>query len=108
MTASRYYRFVTTTPTPQRKLPWYYEDPGPAFFNGWSLVHVGSGALFQTLVPNRPILGLALHTAYEAIEGFIFTREDRDPSMRNHIGDTIAFAAGMWLASAIDRKPNDR
>lgn len=84
-----------SVPSAPKKHPWYFEDPGPAFFNGWSLVHAGSGALFQTLVPNRPILGLAIHTVYEMIEGFIFRREDRDPSMKNHVGDTIAFSAGM-------------
>jgi hypothetical protein len=41
------------------------------------------------------------HTIYEAIEGAIFPLEFRDPSMRNHVGDTIAFAAGMLTARSL-------
>lgn len=98
VTVSRYHAAV-----PQKNLPWYFEDPGPSLFNGWSFVHIGTGALFQTLVPNRPFAGLVLHTLYEAIEGKIITREDRDPSMRNHIGDTLAFTLGMWAMGAFKK-----
>ena len=80
----------------QRRL-WYFEDTGPSFFNAWSLAHVGSGAIFQLLFPGRFVTGLVLHTLYEAVEGHIFPLEFRDPSLRNHIGDTIAFAAGMLV-----------
>jgi len=75
--------------------PWYFEKTGPAFFNEWSLAHVGWGALFQFLFPGRHLAGLALHTFYEAIEGHIFPAEFRDVSMRNHVGDTAAFVTGM-------------
>ena len=84
------------TKLPQdRKVPWYFEKTGPSFFNAWSLTHLGWGALFQLLFPDRYVTGLVLHTIYESIEGRIFPLEFRDSSMRNHVGDTIAFAAGM-------------
>lgn len=81
-------------------VPWYFEKTGPAFFNEWSITHVGWGALFQFLFPNRYVTGLVLHTIYESIEGHIFPAEFRDTSTRNHVGDTIAFAAGMLVASS--------
>lgn len=77
--------------------PWYFEKTGPAFFNKWSLTHVGWGAVFQLFFPNRHLAGLVVHTIYESIEGYIFPAAFRDVSMRNHVGDTIAFAAGMSL-----------
>jgi len=88
---------------PPEKVPWYFEKTGPSFFNAWSFVHVGSGALFQLLFPDRYVAGLVTHTIYEAIEGRIFPLEFRDPSFRNHVGDTIAFAVGMWIASSKNR-----
>lgn len=45
---------------------------------------------------------LVLHTMYEAIEGQLFPDASRDVSMRNHLGDTIAFAAGLGLAAYIE------
>lgn len=80
---------------PQKKVPWYFEKTGPAFFNEWSLTHVAWGALFQYLFPGKKVAGLVLHTLYESIEGYIFPADFRDVSFRNHVGDTIAFAAGM-------------
>ena len=80
-----------------QKVPWYFEKTGPALFNEWSLTHLGWGALFQAVFPERKLTGLVLHTIYESVEGYIFPLEFRDASMRNHVGDTIAFAAGMLL-----------
>ena len=77
------------------KRPWYFEKTGPSFFNAWSLTHLGWGALFQLLFPDRYVTGLVLHTIYESIEGHIFPLEFRDASLRNHVGDTLAFTAGM-------------
>ena len=99
---------MSATPRDARKLPWYSEKTGPAFFNEWSLTHVGWGALFQLLFPDRRVTGLVLHTIYESIEGCIFPAEFRDVSMQNHVGDTIAFAAGMWaIPSPSERSPTD-
>lgn len=71
-----------TPPQDRKKLPWYFEKTGPAYFNEWSLAHVAWGALFQY---------------YESIEGHIFPAEFRDTSMQNHLGDTAAFVAGMLV-----------
>ena len=95
-------------PPQDKKVPWYFEKTGPAFFNEWSLTHVAWGALFQLLFPDRRFTGLVLHTIYESIEGSIFPVQFRDASMRNHIGDTLAFAAGMLaIPSPSDRSPTD-
>ncbi len=97
-----------TAPPQERKVPWYFEKTGPAFFNEWSLTHVAWGALFQLLFPDRYVAGLVLHTIYESIEGYIFPAEFRDVSMRNHVGDTVAFAAGMLaIPSPSERSPTD-
>ena len=99
---------VATTSQVPKKVPWYFEKTGPAFFNEWSLTHLGWGALFQLLFPDRRLTGLVLHTIYESIEGYIFPVEFRDASMRNHVGDTLAFAAGMLaIPSPSDRAPTD-
>jgi hypothetical protein len=87
---------------PEKK--WWFEDPGPAFFNRWSFAHVGWGVVFQLLFPERYLAGLVVHTIYESIEGYIFPREDRDTSMRNHVGDTAAFAAGMLVVPAMNAR----
>lgn len=94
--------------TSQKRVPWYFEKTGPAFFNEWSVTHLGWGALFQLLFPDRRVTGLVLHTIYESIEGYIFPAEFRDVSKRNHVGDTIAFAAGMLaIPSPSKRLPAD-
>ena len=96
------------TPQDPKQVPWYFEKTGPSFFNAWSVTHLGWGALFQLLFPNRYVTGLVMHTIYESIEGYIFPLEFRDSSMRNHVGDTIAFAAGMLaIPSPRDRSPTD-
>ena len=98
---------AATSQDPKR-VPWYFEKTGPALFNEWSVTHLGWGALFQLLFPDRYVTGLVLHTIYESIEGYIFPVEFRDASMRNHVGDTIAFAAGMLaIPSPSDRSPTD-
>jgi len=90
------FEFSTPAGAPaDQKRPWWFEATGPAYFNAWSFAHVGWGALFQLLFPERYLTGLVLHTIYEAVEGHIFPAQDRDVSMENHLGDTIAFAAGM-------------
>ena len=91
-------------PQGPKRVPWYFEKTGPAFFNEWSLTHLGWGALFQLLFPDRYVTGLVLHTIYESIEGHIFPAAFRDTSMRNHVGDTLAFTAGM-LAIPIRTAP---
>lgn len=99
---------MAATPRDPKERPWYFEKTGPAFFNEWSLTHVGGGALFQLLFPDRKVAGLVLHTIYEAIEGYIFPAAFRDVSMRNHVGDTLAFVAGMWvIPSPSERSPTD-
>ena len=91
-----------------KQVPWYFEKTGPALFNEWSLTHLGWGALFQLLFPDRRITGLVLHTIYESIESYIFPLQFRDASTRNHVGDTIAFAAGMLaIPSPSDRSSTD-
>lgn len=60
------------------------------------------------MFPDRFVTGLVAHTIYESIEGYIFPAEFRDVSMLNHIGDTIAFAAGMLvIPSPSQRSPTD-
>jgi len=88
-------------------VPWYFEKTGPSFFNAWTFAHIGWGVLFQTVFPDRYVAGLVTHTIYESIEGNIFPADFRDKSMRNHVGDTIAFAAGMWAIAAIKNKLGD-
>jgi hypothetical protein len=84
----------------ERRVPWYFEKTGPSFFNAWSFTHLGWGVLFQSVFPGRFGTGLMLHTIYESIEGYIFPAEFRDVSMRNHVGDTLAFTAGMLVMSS--------
>jgi len=71
----------------------FYEPPGPSLFNRWSVAHLSVGAIAKRNgVPFLP--ALLAHTFYEYHEDKVFTRETRDKSMLNHIGDTIAFVAG--------------
>jgi len=79
------------------KRPWYHETIGPRFFNEWSLVHVATGALWGAIFPGRIKTGMLAHTLYEMIEGQIFPIEHRDVSFRNHVGDSLAFLAGMLV-----------
>jgi hypothetical protein len=44
------------------------------------------------------IPAVLIHTAYESVEGYLFPIENRDASMMNHVGDTIAFMAGWAVA----------
>ncbi len=46
-----------------------------------------------------PMQAVAVHTLYEMVEGNLFPREHRDVSMLNHVGDSIAFVAGYFLAN---------
>jgi len=102
-------RELSTKKTDDQKHPWYFEKTGPSFFNAWSLTHIGWGALFQLVFPDRYVAGLVVHTIYESIEGYIFPAEFRDVSMRNHVGDTAAFAAGMlMIPSPSKRSPPTR
>lgn len=85
-----------TFDTVKESLDFIRESPGPAYFNHWTLAHI-----FWGVVAARYHLqfaeALILHTGYEGIEGYFFTH--RDESMENHVGDTIAFAAGFLAAS---------
>ena len=80
--------------------PWYHEQPGPELFNSWTWTHFAWG-----MASARAGVGFLnaflLHTGYEMVEGFIFPWEDRDVSMRNHVGDTVAFLAGWAVLGAI-------
>lgn len=92
----------------QKKRPWYFEKTGPAFFNEWSITHVGWGVVWQLLFPDRYLTGLVAHTIYESIEGRIFPAEFRDVSMKNHVGDTVAFTVGMMIVPPMStRSPTD-
>lgn len=77
--------------------PWYYETPGSRVFNEWTITHVAWGVLWGAVKPGALVSGILFHTTYELIEGYIFAIEDRDTSMRNHIGDTLAFLAGALI-----------
>lgn len=81
--------------------PWYHETTEPALFNEWTWSHFAWGMAAAKFGPEHGIgfLGaVVLHTIYESVEGFIFPDPNRDVSMRNHAGDTIAFAAG-WAVN---------
>jgi hypothetical protein len=77
--------------------PWYHETVGPQFFNEWTIVHVVTGALWGAIWPRRVLSGMVAHTLYEMVEGKLFPVDQRDVSMRNHVGDSLAFLAGMML-----------
>ncbi len=76
--------------------PWFHEAKGPEYFNAWTLTHAAWGAVAARYVPLPA--ALILHTLYEMFESEIFPVEHRDVSTRNHIGDTIGFAAGYVAA----------
>lgn len=90
---------VTTIPImPQ---PWYHEHAGPSLFNSWSWTHFAWGMAARKYGTEYGIgfwFALLLHTFYELVEGRLFPIQHRDPSMLNHVGDTIAFAAGWGVA----------
>ncbi len=85
-----------------KTLPWFHETTGPQFFNEWTILHITTGALWGAVFPRRFWTGMAVHTLYEMMEGKIFPVEHRDTSMRNHIGDSIAFLGGMLLTGRQD------
>jgi hypothetical protein len=95
-----YYR----TPGLNGARPWYYESPEPRLLNEWSVVHLGTGLLFGTMFPGAYKRGFLTHTAYEAVEGKLFPAQTRDVSMKNHVGDTLAFMLGIWAATKFGRK----
>jgi hypothetical protein len=78
--------------------PWYHESPGPEYFNHWTLAHVVSG-MFARSAGLTLLEAVLLHTAYEFVEGSIFPIEHRDVSIKNHVGDSIAFLAGFTVGS---------
>lgn len=84
-----------------REKPWFYETPEPHFFNEWTQAHLGSGVAWGLAFPESYVGGFAVHTLYEMVEGRLFSIDMRDVSMRNHVGDTIAFLAGAWLGSRL-------
>lgn len=75
-----------------RSNPWYHERKGPDYFNAWTVTHAAWGAVASGFIPFTG--ALILHTLYETIEQDIFPLEDRDISLRNHVGDTLGFVAG--------------
>lgn len=78
--------------------PWFHESTTAALFNEWTWTHFAWGLASAAFVRGH-LAAIALHTGYEAIEGRIFPDPHRDVSIRNHVGDSIAFLAGR--ASAI-------
>ena len=78
--------------------PWYYERGQGRLLNEWSLVHFAWGVAAQ-LFFRQWWPGLALHTAYELLEDYVYPYEGRDRSLTNNVGDTIAFLAGQLLAA---------
>lgn len=84
--------------------PWYHETIGPQFFNEWTVVHVATGALWGAIFPRRFVSGMIVHTLYELVEGRIFPVEHRDTSLRNHVGDSLAFLVGELLTGRRGRE----
>lgn len=78
-------------------VPWFHEQQGPELVNVWTLTHVMWGAVVAHFTDSLP-LAMVLHTFYESIEGQIFPVEHRDVSLKNHVGDSIGFAAGFIAA----------
>ena len=78
----------------------YHEAGQGRAFNAWSLVHFSVGVLSWTVLRSQ-VAGLIMHTVYESVEGRFFPSDQRDRSITNHVGDTVAFLAGSLLASAI-------
>ena len=81
--------------------PWFHEPAGPALFNDWTWTHLAWGMLAARHV--GALDAFLLHSGYEAVEGSLFPREDRDVSMLNHVGDTVAFMVG-WFVMAGGRR----
>lgn len=79
---------------------WFFESPGPAFFNEWTWTHFAWG-LGSWRFTKSHLTGLAAHTLYEFVEGDIFPVEARDVSLENHVGDTVAFLAGSVLGRVL-------
>lgn len=79
---------------------YFHEDGQNQFFNAWTLVHFSVGVLSWTVLRSEAV-GLALHTVYEGVEGNFFPSDHRDRSMKNHVGDTIAFLGGSLLARLV-------
>lgn len=82
------------------KAYYFHEEGQGQYFNAWSLVHFSVGVMAWTVLRNQ-LAGLAIHTVYESVEGEFFPSDHRDRSMTNHVGDTIAFMAGSFLASYV-------
>lgn len=80
--------------------PWFHETVGPGFTNEWTITHVAWGMLSARYL--GPWGALAAHTLYELVEGRIFPDPHRDVSMRNHVGDTLAFMMGWWTVQQHD------
>ena len=79
---------------------WFFETPGPAFFNEWTWTHFAWGLVSYPLTKSHAV-GLVAHTLYESVEGNIFPIEARDPSFENHVGDTVAFLVGSVVAKIL-------
>jgi len=79
--------------------PWYHEQIGPRLVNKWTVTHVLWGMTSARYVGWWE--GLVLHSLYETFEGKLFPQPHRDVSFLNHIGDTLAFLAGRWIAERL-------
>jgi hypothetical protein len=78
----------------------YHEEGQGRYFNAWTLVHFSTGVWAWTVLRSQ-LGGLLIHTIYEAIEGDYFPSDHRDRSIKNHVGDTLAFLAGSSLAQVL-------
>lgn len=92
---------------PAPDVPWYHESPSAQLFNEWTWTHFAWGMATASLIPNW-WMALLAHTVYEAIEGRIFPVQNRDVSMVNHVGDTVAFMAGRLALEMGMRKRGHR
>ena len=84
-------------------VPWYHETAQAKLFNEWTWTHFAWGMVSAGMVRTW-WQALLLHTVYEAVEGQVFPSQHRDVSMRNHVGDTVAFMAGRWAMEIGRRK----
>lgn len=84
-------------------VPWFHEHGYGQLWNEWTWTHVAWGMISYKLTGGY-FIGLVVHTVYELVEEKIFPDANRDISMTNHVGDTIAFLAGSRLAQYVETR----
>lgn len=91
-----------TTLLPQAiPLPWFHEHGYGQLWNEWTWTHIAWGILSYQVTKGY-VVGFLAHTLYEIVEGRLFPTANRDVSITNHIGDTVAFLAGSRLGQYIE------